>query len=124
MKKKKHAITLIEIMIVILLIGIVGGTLAFNMRGSMDQGRAFKSEQNSLRIQDILLLEAAQTGRELAQVVAEWESVVARSPMTKDPTELCRDGWRQKFTVTAAGDEVQVTSEKLRAFKRKHEKKG
>ncbi|MCH9611107.1 MAG: hypothetical protein S4CHLAM81_15190 [Chlamydiales bacterium] len=123
-KKKKRSITLIEIMIVILLIGIIGGTLAFNMRGSMDQGRAFKSEQNILRVQDILLLETAQTGKELSEVVTRWKEVVASSSMVKNANELCKDGWNKEFEVSATGDdEVEVRSAKLDAFKKKNEKK-
>lgn len=123
MKRKKRAITLIEIMIVILLIGVIGGTLAFNMRGSMDQGRAFKSEQNKMRIHDLLLLESAQSGNDLSQVAKKWEDVVARSPMVKNAAELCKDGWNRKFEVNVVDDEIRITSTKLEAFKKKHEKK-
>ena len=59
MKIKKRFITLIEIMIVILLIGLIGGALAFNMRGSIDEGKAFKSEQNISRLHDVLMMEYA-----------------------------------------------------------------
>ena len=125
MKKKKRAITLIEIMIVILLIGIIGGTLAFNMRGSMDQGRAFKSEQNMMRINDILMLESASRGRDLSEIVTSWEEAVSRSPMVKNGAELCRDGWNRAFEVKVSDeDELKITSAKLEAFKKKHEKKG
>jgi len=124
-KKKKRSITLIEIMIVILLIGIIGGTLAFNMRGSMDQGRAFKSEQNMLRIHDILMLEMASSGRDLAEIVANWEENVKNSPMVKDGSEICKDGWNKLFEVKVIDDDdLQITSAKLEAFKKKHEKKG
>ncbi|MCP5470300.1 MAG: prepilin-type N-terminal cleavage/methylation domain-containing protein [Chlamydiales bacterium] len=119
-RKKKRAITLIEIMIVILLIGIIGGTLAFNMRGSMDQGRAFKTEQNIMRIQDILLLESAQTGNDLSIVVKNWQNVVKRSTMVRDPKEVCCDGWKKEFEVKEVDDEVVITSKKLEAFKKKH----
>lgn len=38
-QKRKQSITLIEMMVVITLIGIVGGALAFNMRGSIQKGK-------------------------------------------------------------------------------------
>ena len=123
MKKKKRSITLIEIMIVILLIGLIGGALAFNMRGSMDQGRAFKTEQNMLRISNILLLESAQSGRDLQDLVEKWEDVVGSSPMVKNRDEVCKDGWNKPFVVKASNDELEITSAKLDAFKKKHEKK-
>ncbi len=121
--KKKRAITLIEIMIVILLIGIIGGTLAFNMRGSMDQGRAFKTEQNMVRIYDILMLHSAQTGEEMSQLCQHWEGCVKESPMVKDAGELCKDGWKQPFSVKAKGDDLEIRSKKLDAFKAKHAQK-
>lgn len=37
-KRKKQSITLVEMMVVITLIGIIGGALAFNMRGSLQKG--------------------------------------------------------------------------------------
>ena len=121
--KKKRAITLIEIMIVILLIGIIGGTLAFNMRGSMDQGRAFKTEQNMTRIHDILMLDSAQTGDEGSALCNNWEDRIKASPMVKDANELCYDGWKQPFSVKAKGDDIEIRSKKLDAFKAKHAKK-
>lgn len=122
--RKKNAITLIEIMIVILLIGIIGGTLAFNMRGSMDQGRVFKTEQNRMRIYDILMLESAQTGKELSQIAREWETYVKKSPMVRDPKQLCCDGWKKKFKVEVQeDDDLVITSEKLEAYKKRHDKK-
>ena len=121
--KKKRAITLIEIMIVILLIGIIGGALAFNMRGSMDQGKAFKTEQNILRVQDLLLLECAQSGVEPSALVGKWEEVVAQSALVRDPRELCKDGWNQKLKVEVVNGEFKVSSAKFKTFKEKHQKK-
>ncbi|MFN0064998.1 MAG: prepilin-type N-terminal cleavage/methylation domain-containing protein [Chlamydiales bacterium] len=123
--KKKRSITLIEIMIVILLIGIIGGALAFNMRGSMDQGRAFKSEQNMLRLHDILMLEYAKGELELSAIVADWGKYVAASPMVKDGgRELIRDGWKKVFKLSLSDDQedILISSEKLEAFKTRHEK--
>ncbi len=65
--------TLIEIMIVILLIGMIGGALAFNMRGSMDEGKKFKTRQNIARVYDILMMEHAE-GTSLEEVVEKKEN--------------------------------------------------
>ena len=42
--QKKRALTLLEIMIVIVLIGIIGSVIGVNMKGSLDAGKAFKSD--------------------------------------------------------------------------------
>ena len=39
--RKKRAITLLEIMIVILLIGLIGGVVSYNLKGTLDKGKAF-----------------------------------------------------------------------------------
>lgn len=100
MKKrvKKRPITLIEIMIVILLIGLVGGALAYNMRGGLQEGRKFKTEQAKNRVRDILEFEFANgnmTGDEMAQ---QWEQIVIKSPLGNK--EITTDGWKRPFTVT------------------------
>ncbi len=121
--KKKRSVTLIEIMIVIMLIGLIGGALAFNMRGSMDQGRAFKTEQNQMRVHDILMLEAAK-GDDLDTVVKNWESRVTSSPLASQKNnDILFDGWKKKFLVSIVDDdEILVKSQKLESYKQKHEK--
>lgn len=98
-KKKKRAVTLIEMMIVILLIGLIGGALAFNMRGSLDKGRSFTTEQNILRIQDILTLEHADRQTSLPEIARTWEAIVLRSPLVKGD-KIIKDGWGERFSVS------------------------
>ena len=52
--RKKNFLTLLEIMIVIALITIIGGVLGYNMKGSLEKGKAFKTEQAIKQIDDIL----------------------------------------------------------------------
>lgn len=117
-KKQKRPITLIEIMIVILLIGLIGGALAFNMRGSMDHGRKFKTEQAQRRIQDILQLELA-SGKSSEEVQKQWENIVKTSPMGNGDA-LLKDGWGDAFQVSVKDDTVVVTSKKLAAHEEKN----
>lgn len=116
-KKRKKYVTLIEVMIVILLIGIIGGALAFNMRGSMDEGRAFKTKQNQNRIHDILMLEFAQGDRNLQEIKDDWADIVKASPLVQGETVL-KDGWGRDFIVTLDSDNeaIKVYSEKLTNF--------
>ncbi len=118
-KKKKRAVTLIEIMIVIMLISLIGGALAFNMRGSMDQGRAFKTDQNIARVRDILLMATADDDLETSDIVANWRNIVLNSPIV-DGKKVVVDGWNKPLNVAASGDDIVVTSEKLSKYRTDH----
>lgn len=98
MKKKKRSITLLEIMIVIFLIGLIGGVVGYNMKGSIDRGRAFKTEESMARISDILELEMISQGLSPPQVVVQAQSILAKSGFFKDPKTALNDGWGQPMT--------------------------
>ncbi len=98
MKKRRRNVTLIEIMIVILLIGIIGGALAFNMRGSLDHGRNFKTEQNCHRVTDILNMELARGEKSQEDIQRGWEEIVKNSPLA-DGEKTTFDGKKNKLTV-------------------------
>ena len=53
---KKRTFTLLEIMIAISLSVLITGVIGYNMRGSLDRGRAFRTEQGSEQLRDMLLL--------------------------------------------------------------------
>lgn len=114
MKRKKRPITLIEIMIVILLIGLIGGALAFNMRGSVDEGKAFKTRQNISRIEDILMLELVKGKETLQEIAGHWEETVRASPLVKGD-DIVKDGWNQPFVVAYDNDKITIFSNKLHA---------
>ncbi|NGX54871.1 MAG: hypothetical protein KR126chlam2_00491 [Chlamydiae bacterium] len=119
-KKKKRAVTLIEIMIVIMLISLIGGALAFNMRGSMDQGRAFKSEQNIARVRDILLMADADGNLSTEEVVEKWQFFVGKSPLV-DASKVIVDGWNQPLNVVKNDDDdIVVTSDRLSRYRTDH----
>ncbi len=56
MKRKKRALTLLEIMIVIFLITLITGAIGYNMKGTLDRGRAFRTEQAQAQLRDLLLI--------------------------------------------------------------------
>ena len=114
MKKKKRPVTLIEIMIVILLIGLIGGALAFNMRGSMDKGKIFKSEQNAARVHDILMMEYAKSDETLAQIVAKKKTLMKNSLLVKDGEKLLNDAWGNVLEIEIDGEDLKVYSKKAR----------
>lgn len=108
--KKKRSITLIELLIVILLIGIIGGALAFNMKGSLDKGKVFKTEEGMRAIKDILYLEMANSGRSVNDVIADWDAIVDASPLAGKPEQLKKDGWGYTYVLRAKGDDIEISS--------------
>jgi type II secretory pathway pseudopilin PulG len=125
-QRKKRSVTLIEIMIVILLIGMIGGALAFNMRGSMDKGRVFKSEQNAARVYDILMM--AHASGELTIDEAANSKVakktIANSALAKDGAKLFADGWGEDLTIEKKGeDDIVVYSKKATKWQNDHKAK-
>ena len=113
-KKQKRPVTLIEIMIVILLIGLIGGALAFNMRGSMDKGKIFKTEQNCARVYDTLMMEYAKGDLSLQKIVENKEQLLNSSPLAKDGVKLLKDAWGEDLHIEIEGDDLQIYSQKLR----------
>ena len=110
---------MIEIMIVILLIGLIGGALAFNMRGSMDKGKLFKSEQNAARVYDALMMATATGDFDIDHYNNRTEIVSAlrKSSLVKDPAAILKDGWGIDLTITKNADgDLEVYSDKARAW--------
>ncbi len=97
---KRHALTLIEVMLVIALIGIVGGALAFNLRGALDRGKAFKTEETHKKIEAILSIAAVED--DPTTVLSQWDTVVADSPIVKVKKikKNILDAWGSPFKVT------------------------
>jgi type II secretory pathway pseudopilin PulG len=118
MRRKKRPITLLEIMIVILIIGLIGGVLGYQMKGSLDQGRAFKTEQGIAKLQDILQLEAAaNTNYTLEQIAAEPKSFLKDSGLFKDVDAALKDGWGHDYHFEVKNGEIEITSQALDRYK-------
>ena len=123
-KQKKRPLTLLEIMIVIFLIGLIGSVVGYNVKGSLDEGRAFRSEQGAAQIRDLLLLEVAK-GYSVDQVVESHEGFLEASGVVRDVKKLLKDGWGQPYVIVANRNrtDIKVTSEKLKAFQDKKKAK-
>ncbi|MEI6241781.1 MAG: hypothetical protein WCP39_00050 [Chlamydiota bacterium] len=120
---KKRAITLLEIMIVIFLIGLIGSVVGYNMKGSLDEGKAFKTRQASAQVRDILLLEWSKGERGLAEIVSKAAEILKHSGLVKNSKDLLEDGWGEPFVLTVKGNQdISVVSERYKQYERK--KKG
>jgi len=121
-KIKKYSFSLLEIMIVIFLIGLIGGTIGYNMKGSLDKGREFKTKESIRQVSDILLLQVAE-GEEIENVVENPAEYLKKSGLVKDPEKLLKDGWGGKIDVKIKGSELVVSSENLNKYESKNKKK-
>lgn len=118
-KKKRKAITLLEIMIVIFLIGLIGSVIGYNVKGSLEEGKAFRSEQGIERLHDILLMEMAN-GATVADILEDPEFYIKRSGLSSNPDKLLKDGWGRPYTIVQDGDfDIAIESQSYNNYKTK-----
>lgn len=122
--KQKKPFTLLEIMIVILLIGLIGSVIGYNMKGSLDEGRAFKTRQGMAQIIDIFELEMAKTGLSAKDIADNPEKYLKLSGLVKDPDKFVLDGWGKRFdfSVDTENNTFTISSSSLTTYK--HKKSG
>ena len=109
--RKKRAITLLEIMIVILLIGLIGGVVSYNLKGTLDKGKKFRSDEGAKKLQDILNYEISAGTASVAEILKIPASVVTKSGFIS-PTEVEKfllDGFGRPYNISQADDgSIQV----------------
>jgi len=115
--KKKRYVTLIEIMIVMFLIALITGVIAYNYRGALDQGKVFKTEAGIERLETILNLQISENPKLADAIENNWTEVIKLSPLVRDPAALSKDGWGDEYKVTVVDGAIKVTSEKLNAYR-------
>lgn len=121
--KKKRNVTLIEMMIVMFLIAMIIGVVAYNYQGSLDEGKAFKTKTGIEKLQTILMLKISEDPEAFGRVESEWRTYVDQSPLVQNKEALKKDGWGNDYEVRAVevdgNQEIQVTSRKFEAYKGK-----
>ncbi|NGX63323.1 MAG: hypothetical protein KR126chlam6_00731 [Candidatus Anoxychlamydiales bacterium] len=119
--RKKRYMSLLEIMIVILLIGIITSVVGFNVKGSLEKGKVFKTEQAQNQIRDLLLLEVSE-GTAMDVVVRDPETYLKKSGIIKNEKTFMTDGWNERFIIEATknGSDIKVTSKRLENYNRKN----
>jgi general secretion pathway protein G len=96
---KRRFFTLMEMMIVIVIIGLLMGVLVGNYAGGLNEAKALKTEAAMNNLSTILNIEAANDPSFLAEAQSEWQNVVRRSPLAKNPNNLLKDGWGHEFEI-------------------------
>ncbi len=121
-QRRKRAITLIEMIVVMLLIAMITGALAYNYNSSLNEGKAFKTKEAITRIKTIIALALAENPDVTeSDVLSRWKEYVHSSPLAGKSDDLIRDGWGQEFDVgIGTGDngaqEIQVSSRRYEAY--------
>lgn len=115
---KRH-VTLIEMMIVMFLIALITGVVAYNYRGSLDAGKAFKTKTSIDRIETILNLAAAEGNTSVDDVIANWQQHLRNSSMVKNPDDFLKDGWGVEFQPGIDNGVIKVKSQQLDAYEGK-----
>lgn len=120
---KKRALTLLEIMIVIFLITLITGTVGYSMRGTLDKGRAFKTERAKEQLRDLLLICLAEKG-DADAIAAKPLEYIKQLGLAKDPEGLLEDGWKTKFQIAATANKAdfKIKSEALDRYNAKHKR--
>jgi prepilin-type N-terminal cleavage/methylation domain-containing protein len=123
MKKRKRALTLLEIMIVIALITLISGVISYNMRGTLDKGRAFRTEHAKEQLHDMLLL-CLTDGTKAEQLLTSKTVTINHLKslgLAKDAKNLLVDGWGNDFEITPIdnGNDFEIKSKKYDEHKKK-----
>ncbi len=114
---KKRFITLVEMMIVMFLIAMITGVIAYNYTGSLEEGKAFKTKAGIEKIQTILDLHLATHPEDSEHLETIWRSIVANSQLVKNPKELIKDGWGEEYQVGKdQNGEIEIKSNKYAQY--------
>lgn len=118
MNLKKRFITLVEMMIVMFLIAMITGVIAYNYTGSLEEGKAFKTKAGIEKIHTVLDLHLATNPEDRSTLDTKWKEILARSQLVKNAKELEKDGWGIEYTVSANGEngEIEIKSQKYNDY--------
>lgn len=123
---KRKYVTLIEILIVMLLISMIAGVVAYNYQGTIEKGKAFATEQTIEKIKTILTLRIAEDPSSLDSIPTNWKQYLKESPLVTNADKMSRDGWGVEFEVSVMRDnetgepEITVTSRNYDNYLKNH----
>jgi len=121
MKKKliksvKRHVTLIEMMIVMFLIAMIIGVVAYNYQGTLEEGKAFKTKTAKEKLSTVLTIAISNNPGITEDLERDWKDVVKRSPLVQNPNDLVKDGWGEEFDVSYENGKVIVRSPRYEEY--------
>jgi general secretion pathway protein G len=117
---KRRFVTLIEMMIVMFLIALITGVVAYNYRGSLDEGKVFKTKTGIDKLETILNLEVAKNPSLIDHISSEWQNLVRSSPLVQNAEALMKDGWGNYYIVGTENGNIKIYSEKYNDYRNRH----
>lgn len=117
---KKRYITLIEMMIVMFLIALIIGVIGYNYRGTLDEGKAFKTKAGIEKLETILHLALAENSNLETNIESNWQEIIKSSPLVSNPSALIKDGWGDVYDVKVENGRLVVRSQKYEDYIRSH----
>ena len=121
--KKKKAFTLLEVIIVIFLITLITGAVGYSMKGTLDKGRVFRTEQAIEQLRDLFLMCLAE-GESPDEIVRNPSEMLKKYGLAKNPKKIIEDGWGNKFEITLKRGKADfnISSTALKAYQKKMKK--
>lgn len=118
-KSKRRFITLIEMMIVMFLIAMITGVVAYNYRGSLETGKAFKTKTGADRLENALSLILAEDPE---ADLSTWQNLIKHSPLVNNPADLIKDGWGETYQVSwnEEKNRIEVHSRRYEEYQKKN----
>lgn len=116
---KRAYITLIEMMIVMFLIALITGVIAYNVKGSLDQGKVFKTKVGIEKVETILNLAIANEPDLANNINESWRAVIKTSPLVQNPESLIKDGWGSDYDVRYEDGRITVSSDAYNRYMNK-----
>lgn len=101
MKYKKRPITLMELMVVMVIIGIISTVIGRGISGSLEKGKKFKTEHSRKQLEEILLLQIATGACEIDDLkdMNKVKEQLKKSGLVSNADDLLKDGWGDLYTI-------------------------
>lgn len=101
MKQNKRNITLMELMVVMVIIGIISTVIGRGISGSLEKGRKFKTEHSRKQLEEILLLQVAlgECRIEDLRDRSVVETQLKKSGLVPKVEDLLKDGWGDPYII-------------------------
>ena len=122
-KDRRRNITLIEIIVVMFFITIITGVIAYNVKGALDEGRAFKTLEGIKQIETILSMELANDSITPEDIEnGSFVQKLDKHPLVKNWNALLKDGWGVPYTISYDHDSdvITVSSKKFDTYQADH----
>ncbi|MBT3393726.1 MAG: general secretion pathway protein GspG [Waddliaceae bacterium] len=129
MKKTKllrRNITLIEIIIVMFFITIITGVVAYNIKGALDEGKAFKTLEGIKQLETVLSMEIENNDKIDPEDLANYkfldELKQYQHPLVKNWDALVKDGWGVRYIISYDEEygTITITSKKFDLYQKDH----